>query len=76
MIFEVNICFNSYVFLDYSALFRPHTTTYRVVFEKDMAPFVFDIDKGCHHYHDEEDDDCEDNNLAKQRILMMIYRSI
>ena len=41
-----------------------------------MAPFVFDIDEGCHHYHDEEDDDCEDNNLAKQRILMMIYRWI
>ena len=41
-----------------------------------MAPFVFDIDEGCHHYHDEEDNDCEDNNLEQQRILMMIYRWI
>ena len=41
-----------------------------------MAPFVFDIDEGCHHYHDEEDDDCEHNNLEQKRILMMIYRWI
>ena len=43
---------------------------YRIVFEKNMAPLVFDIDEGGQHHGNHEDNDCENNNLGYMEMMI------
>ena len=45
----------------------PQCGTYRIVFEENMAPLVFDIDEGGEHDGNHEDNDGKNDNLGDGR---------